>query len=103
MNVPAYDVTVLADAARVTQVIANLLSNAVKYTPLGGCISLTVEAPRLTVETCDQEVDNYVVVTVTDNGVGITASALPDVFDIFVQSDERSIPPRAAWELVWRW
>jgi signal transduction histidine kinase len=43
--VPPYPVTVHADLIRLTQVVCNLLSNAVEYSPLGGDISLTVEAP----------------------------------------------------------
>lgn len=62
------------DAVRLTQVFINLLDNASKYTPKGGVISLLTET-----------LDGDVVVTVLDNGVGITEEALPRIFDLFVQ------------------
>lgn len=65
---------VQADATRIAQVIGNLLTNAAKYTPPGGAMSL-----RLTQDGADA------VVAVTDNGVGIPASALESVFEMFSQ------------------
>jgi diguanylate cyclase (GGDEF)-like protein len=56
------------------QVLNNLLDNASKFTPNGGEISLrvAVQADRLAI-------------TVADNGEGITALALPSIFEPFVQ------------------
>lgn len=65
-----------ADLTRLSQLFANLLNNAAKYTPPGG--QLRLEA---TVE------NNSVVVHVRDNGVGIPASILPHVFEMFTQED----------------
>jgi len=64
------------DAGRLVQVFGNLLENAAKYTPEGGKIVLDVQG----------RADN-VVVTISDNGIGITAQALPHVFDMFVQDE----------------
>jgi len=74
VSVPDEPVVVKADAVRLAQVFSNLLNNAVKYTDAGGCISLALrrEGP-------------HAVVTVTDTGIGISAAALPRVFDMFVQ------------------
>jgi PAS domain S-box-containing protein len=63
------------DAARLSQVFANLLNNAAKYTDRGR-ISLRA-APR----------DGRAVVSVTDTGVGIAASELPHIFEMFAQAD----------------
>ena len=71
---PAEPVEVYADATRLTQVIANLLNNASKYTPTGGEIRLTV----------DRE-GTDAVIRVQDNGIGIRASELPRVFDMYSQ------------------
>jgi signal transduction histidine kinase len=68
------DVSVDADPARIVQVLANLLSNAAKYTPSGGKIVLSARADG---EDC--------VISVRDNGKGISSSLLPKVFDLFVQ------------------
>jgi signal transduction histidine kinase len=67
-------VCVHADAMRLVQAFVNLLENAAKYTPEGGAISLTV-APR----------GGMVEITIADNGIGISAQALPHVFELFVQ------------------
>jgi signal transduction histidine kinase len=70
----AVPVTVLADPARLQQVLWNLLSNGLKFTPADGW----VEA-RLTAE------DATAVLRVTDNGEGIAPDFLPNVFDRFRQ------------------
>ncbi|MFA8356413.1 ATP-binding protein [Burkholderia ubonensis] len=86
VTVPPYPVTVHADATRLIQVISNLLSNAVKYTPPGGDITLTVEAPDLNIESTHGASPRYAVITVKDNGTGISPSLLPHVFEMFAQS-----------------
>jgi PAS domain S-box-containing protein len=65
-----------ADLTRLAQVISNLLTNSAKYTERGGSI-------RLAAERSGREV----VVTVRDNGIGIPAAALPNIFDMFSQVD----------------
>ncbi len=67
---------VTGDAVRLQQVFGNLLTNAAKYTPENGRISLRA-----------QNEDGEIVVTITDNGVGIPAELLPHVFDLFRQAD----------------
>ena len=59
---------------RLTQVLCNLLDNASKYTQVGGEIGLYVTV-----------LEEALVLTVSDNGIGITAEALPKVFEPFVQ------------------
>jgi PAS domain S-box-containing protein len=68
-----------ADNARLAQCFINVLTNAAKYTDPGGKIGIAV-----------REEDGSAVVTVSDNGVGISAELLPRIFDLFVQS-ERSL------------
>ncbi len=67
---------VLADAGRIQQVIANLVQNAIKFTPTGGAVAVRA------VRTGDQ-----VTVAVRDTGVGISAEALPRVFERFYKAD----------------
>src|SRR5580700_3962079 len=64
------------DLTRLVQCVVNLLSNAAKYTQPEG--EIRVES------SVDQ---GEAVLTVTDNGAGITAELLPYVFDLFVQGD----------------
>lgn len=62
------------DRLRLGQVISNLLTNACKYTQHGGVIVVSA-APS----------DSSLAITVSDNGIGISAQALPNVFEPFVQ------------------
>ena len=64
------------DPMRLGQVFANLLNNSAKYTEPGGHIGLTAhrEGPEL-------------VVCVQDNGMGLAADMLEEVFQPFVQVD----------------
>ena len=65
-----------ADFTRLAQVFANLLNNASKYTNDGGHIGLGVTTQ-----------DGDVVVTVSDDGIGIPGDLLHKVFDLFFQID----------------
>ena len=73
---PQVPVHVLADPARLAQVLANLLNNAAKYTGAGGRIWLTVERDGATV-----------LIKVRDSGRGIPPTMLPKVFELFAQVD----------------
>lgn len=74
VQTPLPTVHVSGDGLRLTQVFRNLLENASKYTQNGGDIRLEVAIA-----------DDFVVITVSDNGIGITAEALEHVFEPFVQ------------------
>ena len=74
LNLPEAGPILHADPMRLAQAVRNLLDNASKYTPTSGVITLTVTTAG----------DN-VVLQVRDNGIGISAHALPHVFDPFVQ------------------
>ena len=67
------------DATRLEQIVSNLLNNAAKYTEPGGRITITL------VRAGDQTV-----LTVEDNGIGMTLELQAHVFDLFVQ-DDRSL------------
>lgn len=63
-----------ADPVRIAQVVSNIIHNAAKYTPGSGRLSLRVAAD-----------DGQVVISVSDNGVGIAREMLPRVFELFAQ------------------
>ena len=73
-HLPDSVLIVNGDSGRLAQILHNLLANAAKYTPVGGSIklSVTVEADVLRI-------------SISDNGIGVTAKALPFIFDPYVQ------------------
>ena len=73
---PPEPVVLDADLTRLAQVFANLLTNSAKYTEPGGKIRLAARPDGAAVA-----------VTVRDNGIGIPAAALPNIFDMFSQVD----------------
>jgi PAS domain S-box-containing protein len=75
---------VLADGARVQQVLSNLVGNAIKFTPAGGRVVLRAEPLA----------DREVRFAVADTGPGIPPEQLPHVFGQYWQarrSDRRGI------------
>jgi diguanylate cyclase len=78
IDLPSGPLIVAGDAIRLAQVFNNLLENASKYTPAGGEIQLRVVRHA-------QAID----VHVADNGIGMSAAALPRVFELFVQASAR--------------
>ena len=74
MNAP--DVVMLrADQDKIERICYNLLSNALKYTSEGGEISLMAK-----------EEGGRVMISVADNGCGISSDELPYIFDRFYQA-----------------
>jgi len=74
---------VVADAARIQQVLSNLVGNAVKFTPRDGHVTVSAEP-----------IDGGVKFGVTDNGPGIPPDQVPHIFGRFWQampSDRRGI------------
>ena len=64
-----------ADPARIEQLLGNLISNAVKFTPDGGSVEVRVAAEA-----------GQAVLTVSDNGAGIPAADLDQIFERFFRS-----------------
>jgi two-component system OmpR family sensor kinase len=76
LDVEATPVPVVADQARVTQVVTNLVDNAVKYTGAGGSVRVRV-----------WEQAGGGRLAVSDTGPGIGPEDLPKVFDRFFRLD----------------
>jgi len=68
---------VVADPAKVRQILYNYLSNAVKFTPNGGQIRVRIEA----------EGAEFFRIDVEDTGVGIAPDLIPHLFKEFQQLD----------------
>ncbi len=77
LALPDSEVTVLADADQLHQVMVNLLSNARTHTPAG-----------TTVRTSVLTRDGRAVIEVSDDGPGIPPETLPHVFERFSRADD---------------
>ncbi|MBA4141963.1 MAG: GAF domain-containing protein [Nitrosospira sp.] len=71
-------VMVYGDPVRLAQVFSNLLSNAAKYMDAGGKIAVDMSPTA-----------DGVLVSVTDNGIGIEPSCIEEIFDMFSQAKAR--------------
>jgi PAS domain S-box-containing protein len=77
LDIAADELLVDGDRERLTQVFGNILSNAAKYTDRCGTISLSARAEG-----------DCVVISIRDNGIGISSELLPQVFDLFAQAEQ---------------
>ncbi|HSW36542.1 MAG TPA: ATP-binding protein [Candidatus Limnocylindrales bacterium] len=73
-------IELFADERKVKQIMYNLLSNAVKFTPAGGSIVVRSAV------SADQP--DYVLVSVTDSGIGLRTEDLPRLFIEFTQLEQ---------------
>lgn len=74
LQLPHTPLMLEVDRHRIAQVLSNLLNNAAKYTPSGGRIELSARVAN-----------GEVVLTVSDNGIGIDPQMLSSVFDMYAQ------------------
>jgi signal transduction histidine kinase/ActR/RegA family two-component response regulator len=79
VQVPDAPVFAYGDQKRLIQVLTNLLNNAAKYTPEGGNIicHMRIDAPNI-------------VLSVADNGMGMTPELLERAFELFAQAERTS-------------
>jgi PAS domain S-box-containing protein len=74
VNLPVEAIKLEADPLRLSQVIGNLLTNAAKYTDPEGKINL------------DARIANAeLVISIRDNGIGLTPEVMPGLFTMFSQ------------------
>jgi signal transduction histidine kinase/ActR/RegA family two-component response regulator len=77
IELPSAPAHVKGDHKRLVQVIANLLGNSTKYTPEGGTLRLRVDADG----------EDFYVLTVSDDGIGMEPALVERVFDLFTQAE----------------
>jgi PAS domain S-box-containing protein len=76
VRLPKQAVELDADRHRLVQAFGNLISNASKYTPAGGKIDVTAGIEN-----------GMLLVSITDNGVGIPPGKVTEIFELFAQLD----------------
>ncbi|HEU4457631.1 MAG TPA: response regulator [Methylibium sp.] len=81
VDLPSEPLALHGDAVRLTQVFCNLLNNAAKYTPAGGRITLAARREGA-----------QAAVSVSDDGIGLAATMLAPIFDMFVQAGDSARP-----------
>src|SRR5688572_6668629 len=74
VNLPSENVRLEADPLRLSQVIGNLLTNAAKYTDPGGRIELDAKLANA-----------ELVISIRDNGIGLSEEVMPGLFTMFSQ------------------
>jgi len=72
------------DKDKIEKVIYNLLSNAFKFTPDNGCISLSINMKT-------KQENEYLEISVSDTGIGISDEDKDHIFERFYQSKKKSI------------
>nr|WP_157735138.1 HAMP domain-containing sensor histidine kinase [Pseudofrankia inefficax] len=85
LSLPADPVTVRGDQARLHQVLANLLANARTHTPAGTSVTVALELPPGS--GTGDSLTGEVRLSVIDDGPGIPADLLPNVFERFARGD----------------
>ena len=73
------NVQIFGDSVRLQQVFGNIVSNSIKFTPEEGSVAINVSINNDTA-----------VVSIKDNGQGIGAESLPNIFRQFSQGDEKT-------------
>ena len=73
---PITSVWIEIDTDKMTQVIDNILNNAIKYSPDGGKIKVTMKTT-----------DDQMILSISDQGLGIPKQDLPRIFDRFYRVD----------------
>ena len=73
---PITSVWIEIDTDKITQVIDNILNNAIKYSPDGGKITVTMKTT-----------DDQMILSISDQGLGIPKQDLPRIFDRFYRVD----------------
>lgn len=84
---------VLCDRIAISRVIHNLFSNAIKYSPIEEAL------PERKIITCKTELieasidENFdkILVSITDNGIGIEANHLENIFERFMRVDNTDV------------
>lgn len=73
-SLPPLPIWLDGDALRLSQVFSNLLTNASKYSPAGARVAIEARMG-----------DGAAVIDVRDDGVGLSAASMDEIFDLFVQ------------------
>jgi PAS domain S-box-containing protein len=72
LDIQAQDTAILADRARVEQVVGNILDNAIKYSPHGGKVTVRLE-----------DLGKEFLINIIDEGIGVSTEHFDHIFERF--------------------
>jgi signal transduction histidine kinase len=90
INTDGIPETITADERKLKQIIYNLLSNAIKFTPDNGQVSLTAQNWQAHDANHPRAFDpehRFIIISVSDTGIGLNSEDLERIFDFFEQVD----------------
>lgn len=79
LSMPLNTVSLFADPDKLSMILNNLLSNAFKFTPKKGTVKISIE-----------EKENEIIIQVINSGSGISPKVLPNIFDRYFKTGNRS-------------
>lgn len=88
--------TIEADMQRLVQAFRNVITNAIKFTPDGGRIDITasfVAAP-------DPTKSDYILITITDTGIGINAKDIELIFNKFYRAADPGLHSTGTYKFM---
>ncbi|HUN24008.1 MAG TPA: HAMP domain-containing sensor histidine kinase [Anaerolineales bacterium] len=88
LSLPETMPTIISDYSRVIQILTNLLSNANKYSADNGQVNLRVQVEPA-----------HILISVQDNGIGISAEDQLSLFTPFFRSESREVRSQQGWGL----
>lgn len=76
VDIPFKNIVINGDKNRLKQTFVNIIDNSFKYTPKGGFVKISLRVNNLSV-----------IITITDNGCGISKHDLPKIRDKFYKAN----------------
>jgi signal transduction histidine kinase len=81
MEIPNVHPIINGDIGMIERVISNVVENALNYTPSKGSVTIRIS-----------DLDQHIIIEISDNGRGVSDKDLPNIFDRFYRGTGVAIP-----------
>lgn len=90
INQPSSPLLILCDKNKMLQVFSNLITNAIKFSLIGKTIEISIDSTDIVLgkRSSDTKKTQGVLVSISDQGLGIPDNELSTIFDKFIQSSK---------------